>query len=166
MIVKKIKGSKFLLLKPELEDKSPYEIFSLLQNEFGALEIANVPQFEPELLVVPKTDTLTRARSRDRVYDPISLEKEFDYFMTPKQKQDPPMIQVSEPESIENRRIVENSSDHEAFVGNQGFKFQMLLMIVSFHSLVSTPKFQDKNLLLYFSFRKDSIHRLTSIQYG
>ena len=143
MIVKKIKGNKFLQLKPEFEDKSPYEIFSLLQNEFGALEIANVPQFEPELMVVPKTDTLTRARSREPVYDPISLENESDYFLTPKQKQDPPIIEVTKPESIENRQFIEtNSNDGERVdgervdAGNQEFQMEFQ-MINSFHLLVS-----------------------------
>ena len=91
-----MKGTKYLLLKPEFEDRSPYEIFANLQNQFGALEIANVPQPEPKLMVVPNSDTLTRARSREPVYDPISLEKEFDYFMSPKERQEAPTVQVTE----------------------------------------------------------------------
>ena len=90
--MKKIKGGKFLQLKPEFEDRSPYDIFAKLQNEFGALEIANVPQPEPKLMVVPNTDTLTRARSREPVYDPISLEKEFDYFLLPKEREKAPAL--------------------------------------------------------------------------
>ncbi len=92
------------MLKPEYDDRSPYEIFSLLQNEFGALEIANVPHYEPEpeLMVVPKTDTLTRARSREPVYDPISLESEGDYFLTPKPRKVLPTLIVNDPEVTDN----------------------------------------------------------------
>ena len=89
VIVKKIKGNKYLQMKQEFDGLTGFEILSLLQNEFRAAEVEHRPEPEPELkpefMVVPKTDTLTRARSRAAVYDPVSLESESDYFLTPKQ---------------------------------------------------------------------------------
>ena len=91
VVVKKIKGSKYLQLKQEFDGLTGFEILSILQNELHSIEVDNFPQPEPEpepepeLMVVPKTDTLTRARCRAPVYDPVSLESESDYFLTPKQ---------------------------------------------------------------------------------
>jgi hypothetical protein len=126
------------MLKPEYDDRSPYEIFSLLQNEFGALEIANVPRFEPEfepepeLMVVPKTDTLTRARSREPVYDPISLESECDYFLTPKPRRVLPILTVNEAETAD---IVAHENHpqmgHDTFVG---IVYQMLIRVQGFNA--------------------------------
>ena len=85
-----------------------FEIFSLL-NDSG---IESAARTDPELMVVPKTDTLTRARSRQPVYDPVSLENESDYFMTPKFREEAATPVADVPEQ-EYEVIAEDRPDEE-----------------------------------------------------
>ena len=74
-----------------MEGKTGFEILCHLGNEQDAVDFGNVAlSDQSELMVVPKADTLTRARSRQSVYDPVSLENESDYFLTPRIRETAP----------------------------------------------------------------------------
>lgn len=114
VIVKKIKGNKYLELKPDLRGLQAVEIFRQLHvhQEIVEEEPKIINAIVSNIIIEDEFDVI-KPRSRAPIYDPSSLSSEKDYFLAPKSVVQEALEQEKH-EEIEQIAAVEAQAEKQA----------------------------------------------------